>query len=315
MRKRHGFTCLLLVAAVLCVLCAPAYADFGYSGALDPETGEPLESSTTSASSTRVTVSDGVVYDRDRRGYLYTVGDSAQLLSTVVDGMVVQGEVRLEPDEGMEVTLYKNGTALDQPDLTHIYETGDYVVEETVNGQKYQTIAFSIVGDVTCRLSGYTMPSGFTITNVTLDDQEIYFDRGYVSMEKEGHYVVDYTCTRGGRTYTLDVTVDTTPPTLALAELNEKNQARGPVSLADVEEGASIGITLDGKSINYTSELTESGEYSIVLMDRAGNVTNYNFTILLYFNWSSLLFFAIVLGVAIAVTVYIVVSRKTLTVR
>ncbi len=314
MRKRHGFTCLLALV-MLWALCVPAYAAFGYSGALDPETGEPLESASGTSSSTRVTVSDGVVYDRDRRGYLYTVGDSAQLLSTVVDGMVVQGEVRLEPDEGMEITLYRNGTALDQPDLTHIYETGDYVVEETVNGRKYQTIAFSIVGDVTCRLAGYTMPGGFSITNVTLDDQEIYFDRGYVSMEKEGHYVVDYTCTRGGRTYTLDVTVDTTPPTLALAELNEKNQARGPVSLADVEEGASIGITLDGKEINYTSELTESGEYSIVLMDKAGNVTNYNFTILLYFNWSSLLFFAIVLGVAIAVTVYIVVSRKTLTVR
>lgn len=315
MNLKHRLPALIAALFLLMTLCVPAYADFGYSGELDIETGEPLETTTSDAYSTRVTVSDGVTYDRDRQGYLYTVGSTAQLLSTVADGMIVRGEVRLEPDDGVEVTLYKNGTALEQPDLTHISDIGDYVVEATVNAQKYRPLTFSIVGETTCRLSGYTMPTGFSITNVTLDGEEIYYDRSYVSMEKEGYYVISYSCPRNGKTYSLDVTVDTTPPTLALAEVDERGQARGPVSLADIESGASIAITLDGKAINYTSELTESGEYQITLMDKAGNVTTYNFTILLYFNWSSLLFFAIVIGIAVAVCIYIVISRKTLTVR
>ncbi len=313
---KRSFLLSLLVTVLLGTLCAPAHAAFGYSGPLDPETGEPLQSSDGSdAYSDRVTVSEGVYYDRSRLGYLYTVSDSTQLLCTAANGMVVQEEVRIEPDAGVEVTVYRNGTALTDPDLTHIYETGDYVVEANVNGQRYQVLSFSIVGDVTCRLSGYTMPNGFAITGATLDGEETYYDRDYISMTQEGHYVVDYRCVRNGLNYELDVTVDTTPPVLALSELNEKNQARGPVSLADIEDGASISITLDGKQISYKSELTESGEYQIVLMDKAGNVTQYAFTILIYFDLNSLLFFGIALAAAAAVGVYIVISRKRLTVR
>ncbi len=313
---KRSFLLSLLVTVLLGVLCAPAHAAFGYSGPLDPETGEPLQSSSSSdAYSDRVTVSDGVYYDRNRLGYLYTISDSRQLLCTVANGMVVQEEVRVEPDAGVEVTVYRNGTALIEPDLTHIYETGDYVVEANVDGQRYQVLSFSIVGDVTCRLSGYTMPSGFAITGATLDGEETYYDRDYISMTQEGHYVVDYRCVRSGLSYELDVTVDTTPPVLALSELNEKNQARGPVSLADIEDGSSISITLDGKQISYKSELTESGEYQIVLMDKAGNVTQYAFTILIYFDLNSLLFFGIALAAVAAVGAYIVISRKRLTVR
>ncbi len=304
-----------MAALVLSVVCAPARAAFGYSGELDPETGEPVQSSDSDTYSDRVTVSDGVYYDRTRMGYLYTAYGSAQLLCTAVNGMVVQGEVRVEPDTGVEVTLYRNGAALTDPDLTHIYETGSYVVEVSQNDQRYQVVSFTIVGDVTCALTGYTMPTGFIITGATLNDEEIYYDRSYVSMTQEGHYVVDYRCVRSGLTYELDVTVDTTPPTLALEAVDENGQARGPVSLADIEDGASIGITLDGKQISYKSELTESGEYEIVLMDRAGNVTHYAFTIMVYFDLNSLIFLGLVAAVLAAVGVYIVISRKRFEVR
>lgn len=50
-------------------------------------------------------------------------------------------------------------------------------------------------------------------------------------------------------------------------------------------------------------------------MDKAGNVTQYAFTILIYFDLNSLLFFGIALAAAAAVGAYIVISRKRLTVR
>ena len=316
MKTKKILASALMTALLLSAGAVPAYASSGYSGPLDPETGEPAQSdSGVDAYSDRVTVSEGVYYDRTRQGFLYTVSDGLQLLCTVADGMITQKEVSIEPDEGVEITVYQDGTALTEPDLTHIYEEGEYIVEATVNGQRYQVVAFSIVGDVTCSLSGYTMPSGFSITDATLDDQETYYERGYVSMTQEGHYVVDYRCVRSGVSYELDITVDTTPPTLTISGLDENNRARGPVTLSDIEDGASIGVALDGKQISYSSELTESGEYEVVLMDKAGNVSRYAFTILVYFDLNSLLFLGIVGAAAVAVIAYIVISRKRLEVR
>ena len=315
MKKRHFLFSLLAVLLLVKAVTFPVGAEFGYSGELDPESGQPKDSSDEDAYSSRVTVAGDVYYDRERQAYLYTVAESTQLLCSVADGMIVQEEVWVEPDAGVEVTVYRNGTALDGQDLTHLYEAGGYVVELNVNGQRYPAVSFTIVGNITCELTGYTMPDGFAVTGVTLDGLETNYERGYVSMAQEGHYVVNYGCTRNGRTYKLDVTVDTTPPVLELPELDEKNQARGPVSLAGIEEGASVSITLDGKAIGYTSELTESGEYQIVLTDRAGNVSRYAFTILIYFNFSSWLFIVIVLAVAAVLGAYIIISRKKLVVR
>ena len=315
MKKRHFLFSLLAVLLLVNVLIFSVGAEFGYSGELDPESGQPEGSSDGDAYSSRVTVAGDVYYDRERQAYLYTVAESTQLLCSVADGMIVQQEVWVEPDAGVEVTVYRNGTALEQPDLTHLHEAGGYVVELNVNGQKYPAVAFTIVGSITCELTGYTMPDGFVITGATLDGLETNYERGYVSMAQEGHYVVNYGCTRNGRSYQLDVTVDTTPPVLELPELNGKNQARGPVSLKDIEEGASVSITLDGRAISYTSKLTESGEYQVVLTDRAGNVSRYTFTILIYFNLSSWLFVAAVLLIAAAVGAYIFISRKKLVVR
>lgn len=314
MRKKIFSVLLSFLIFVLCSVTS--FATFGYSGELDPETGEAMASSSDGVSGgSRITMSDGSYYDRTRRGYVYTAGNSTNVLCSVADGMIVNDSVKVEADSGIETTLYKNGTAVENPDFSSISEVGDYVVEVSVEGKKYQPVSFSIVSDVTCKISGYTMPAGFSITGATLDDTEIAYESGFVDMSKEGHYVIDYACSANGLSYTLDITVDTTPPVLALAELNDKNQARGPVSIADVEEGASIGITLNGKEINYSSELTESGQYQITLIDKAGNITHYSFTILVYFSISTWALLGCLLAVIAAVLIYIYISKKRLAVR
>ena len=312
--KKHSILCTVLAALLAGMLSVCAFAAFGYSGPIDEETGEPV-SDTYDAYSDRVSVSDGVAYDRENGGFLFTITGSTRLLCSAADGQIVQSAVKVEADTGVPVTIYKNGTALEDPDLTHISDTGSYIVEATVNGQRYQVVSFTIVGEQSCDVAGYTMPDGFAITSATLDGEDTYFDSGYISMGAEGHYIIDYRCPSAGTSYELDLIVDTTPPTLALAELDDRNRARGPVSIADVESGASIGVYRDGKQISYSKELTESGDYQIVLMDAAGNVTHYSFTILVYFDLNSLLFIGIVIGIAVAMGGYIVFSRKRLQVR
>ena len=98
-------------------------------------------------------------------------------------------------------------------------------------------------------------------------------------------------------------------------EAVENGRARGPVSLADLEDGAAITIQLNGKQEPYREELTESGDYRIWVMDEAGNLTTYEFSILVYFDFNSLVFIGMLVAVLVAVGAYIVLSRKRLEVR
>lgn len=297
-------------------VCALAMeVELGYTGPINSQTGEPSISTQQDAYEERVLVSEGVYFDRLQQRYLYGTPTGEQVLCSVADGMIVQEPVKITPDTGADITLYRDGQMVEQFDWTEIYEVGDYMVEALIKGQEFPIIAFSIIGDTAGNVTGYTMPSGFTVTNVTLNDQEIGYDRGYVSFAQEGHYVVNYRCVRNGLTYQLDVLIDHTPPVLALAELDENNRVRGPVSLADLEENCSISITLDGKEISYRSTLTQAGDYQVTVMDQAGNINRYEFSILLYLDWNGLAFLGIILLVLISVSVYIFVSRKRLEVR
>ena len=314
--KRLRFRAAACLAAALTLLTMMASAvQLGYDGPVDSVTGEPSESGSIDAYSDQVRVSENVYYDRNRMGYLYTAAGNAQVLSSVVDGMVVQDVVRLEPDEGLSLTLYKDGTAMEDVDLTHINEIGDYVVQVTTgSGQTQRVLSFTIVGNATGRLTGYTMPSGFVITDATRDGEATPWDRFYIGFTEEGLYEVTYRCPRNGLDYKLNVLIDFTPPVLAL-EAVENGRARGPVSLEDLEEGAYISVYYNDRQIPYQQVLEDSGDYHVLVMDQAGNLSEYYFTILIYFDLNSLVFMAMVVGVLAAVGIYLWLSRKRLKIR
>jgi hypothetical protein len=62
-------------------------------------------------------------------------------------------------------------------------------------------------------------------------------------------------------------------------------------------------------------ELTLSGDYKIILLDEAGNYTNYAFTIQVYFDRNSGIFFALVLLVICGTGIYLLRERKRVRVR
>ena len=78
---------------------------------------------------------------------------------------------------------------------------------------------------------------------------------------------------------------------------------------------AHITIYHDGEKIGKKDVLTESGEYFIELADEAGNKTTYSFTILIYFDGNSWLFFLLIISSCVAIIIYLVHSRKHLRVR
>ena len=82
-----------------------------------------------------------------------------------------------------------------------------------------------------------------------------------------------------------------------------------PMQLTVMRGQNTLSLTLQAKRDG------QSGEYRIELADEAGNKTTYSFTILIYFDGNSWLFFILVLGSCIAVVIYLVHSRKHLRVR
>lgn len=258
-------------------------------------------------------ITSNVIYDSAKQRYIY-VTDFGRVESSVVDGMIVTDSVSLAAESGVPVMLYKNGERLEQSDLTDIQDSGYYVLQYNDNGGIPQTILeFTIVPQLTGMVDRYSLPTGFAVTTASFNGAELPASTE-VNMEKEGSYRITYECKRTGVLYELDVDIDHTPPQLALEAVKD-GVARGPVDISDLEEGAKVYMTLDGSQYNYREKLTRSGKYEIWVYDAAGNMSKYEFTIMIYLDGSGYAFFALFLLLILGVIMYMMIEKKRLRVR
>lgn len=321
MSKRYLRMAILIALGVLTLavnaLAAPTDIDMDYSGQLDAFSGLPSGAQSAGIDSDLVFVSDSVDYERSSGMFVYTLasGVGREVRANVADGMVVSGVVRIVPDDGVSVVLYRNGSPVTDVNIEEIQRAGEYVVmDASGSGSDARIFAFTLVGETSGIVRRYNMPSGFQITSATLNGEPVSFSRSYVDFEQEGEYEIGYSCIRTGVTYDLLLETDFTAPTLALEAVVD-GIAKGPVDLSDLEDGAGIVITRDGEILGYRQVLTESGNYEIKVVDPAGNISEYQFTIRVYFDSNSLMFFLIILVSIGATGAYVFLSKKRLRVR
>ena len=326
MKRKGMLAAAILVAAALLMQTTCLAIDLDYSGPINSFTGEPASESTASGNSDWIPITSGVYYDRLDRAYVYSLGgvSNATVSSNAMDGIVLNETVHIEPSQGLEVRLYRNGTLLEDVDLSMLETPGQYVLEAQLQGERFaRVMSFTIVGATTGLISIYPMPAGFVVKSVELNVKDENgewvpaqpnWDRSKVSMSEDGAYRVQYECARNGLSYTLQTIIDHTPPTLALENV-VKGLAKGPVDISDLEDGCKIGITLNGGKMGYREELTLNGDYEIIVQDEAGNVTHYSFTILPYFDLNSWIFFGLVVLVIAGTGGYLYLERKRVRVR
>ena len=306
-------------------LCTAAWAangeiDMGYIGPLDTFTGAPTQSTGADGavvSNGNVWINTTVQYNAAEQMYVYPVNGSAYtaVRADVMDGMITNRAVEVVPDEGVQITLFRNGEVVGSPDLSNITAVGEYVVASGTGDQSGDRIfSFTIIGEYSNAVKNYRMPDSFQLTDVTCNGESVYFTRGNVDLSAEGEYYIEYRCVKNDRTYKLNYTADFTPPELKL-EAVENGMAAGAVDLSDLEPGAGLGIWLEGEQIGNTAELTRSGNYVVKVADAAGNVNTYDFVIRVYFDNNSLVFFFLIVAVLAATGIYVLVSRKNLRVR
>ena len=298
---------------------APA-VDFDYTGELDAATGLP-EGASVSAAVNRVSLSETMSYDRALGLFVYPLGTGlAEVRCTAADGMVCGEPVALYLDGDAEVGVYRDGVEVEQSEWESLHTPGEYAVYSGSGGGR--VLSFTIVGPYTDRLYSYVMPDGFLVTAVTFNGEDFGADRYYVDMEQEGEYRVEYRCPRADLNLTLETTVDRTGflPEIYGA-LGSDGRIHSSVDIGPLEPGASMYVEKDGElytNFSYGRDggtLTEPGEYSIVVADRAGNVMSYDFTIAVYFDLNSLIFFALIPAVCAAALGYGLFRRKRLKIR
>lgn len=265
---------------------------------------------------TPIYISGNTYYDPTERAFMYFVNANASqaVRSNVADGMITEQNVTIQTDPGIALAVFLNGERLSSISGGTFKTPGEYVVMYVGGAMEQQLFAFTIVPKLCNSVTGYTLPSGFEFTEAFLNDEPVEFDTNYIKFAEEGKYTVSYRCLKTNVPYQLQLNTDFTGPVLTLAGVVD-GRAQGPVDISEARNAAHVAIYHDGEKISRKDVLTESGEYYIELADEAGNKSIYSFTILIYFDGNSWLFFLLVIASCVGVIIYLLRARKHLRVR
>lgn len=305
------FALSLALLSVITVGATSIYDDINYSGVMgsyyDDGTGE------SDGSDSRITLTDGVSYDSAKKLYYYSTS-LGFVTSDIYDGMMTTSAIKLDVPEEIDAKLYKDGEIVDG-DISTVSEPGRYNLCYADNsGIETAIFSFVICSSITCDAGAYTLPDGFSVDGLIKDGTKIASPSTVIPLTENGVYSIEYHCNATGVRYTLNLTVDTVPPELTFTGLDD-GSAWGPVGISGVEENGTVLVYRDGQEEAYSDTLTKSGNYEIIALDEAGNKTVYNFTIMIYLNKGSIVFFVILVLIAAGVGAYVIVSRKKLRVR
>lgn len=301
---------LLLAAALLPILSLPALAapgttDVGYSGLLDPLTGLPASSYAAGDDPDYVALRENAYgYDLARKCYVNEVG-SLSFTSSIPNGSILSAgsqEVSFSIPSGLSAVLYRNGNEVSGADLTSITGEGNYLLEVSAsNSAESVSFSFRLLGKLTGSVTEFSLPAGFTFDSVLLDGESLSTEySNYTQLLEDGRYEISWSCPEISRHYSVTFTLDTVAPTLLLPEVVD-GEAHSAVTLTDLEENAYVLLT-DKKTgevstILYAdTEIADAGTYHLAVYDRAGNHTDYDFTIHVYLNISALAAIVLVLA-------------------
>lgn len=285
--------------------------DMSYNGKIDANTG--LEIGGDTEDSGIIRLNGNTSYDKHERLYLHIYGDDKSFYSNVVNGMITSEPVSIKLEmEGSDIALYKDGERQKDVNIEHITEPGNYYLSAEQSNQN-NLLKFCIVEEVTGKISSYRMPEDFNIISAYHDGESTKWEKSNIDF-KEGKYKIEYECVKTGVTYDLEVDIDYTAPTLLLDGM-ENGMAVGPVHITDQEEDSALIVYLNGEKISHGDMLTDSGDYQLVYIDKAGNISEYKFRILIYFNSYSWSFFAAI-GISLVILIgYLLRERKKFRVR
>ena len=230
---------------------------------------------------------------------------------------IYQGELKRRLREQGYDTVYD-----EQAEKLKIYQNGIFLCEQGKNGKLVYTLVLTdALGNkevITFRIiqpkvqeftHNFDDIEGFGGVLVNGEDKRLNY--GTLELFDDGVYEVGVIVS--GKTYTFNVTVDGTAPTLKLNGVENGGITKDGVKLTNVSETAELKVFKDGKEIKYKlgDEITEVGKYKATVTDECGNQTTYEFEIEKSVNGWLIAFIIIgVLVLAGGVTVFILKKKE-----
>lgn len=112
--------------------------------------------------------------------------------------------------------------------------------------------------------------------------------------------------------YSFKIFLDTVAPTIALRGVMNGGKTEKSVVIDNLSEQANVEVYKDGQLIEYNlgDELSQHGEYVVVITDLANNVSTYCFTIEHNLNLSSILIIVLSILILLSAVIAVILRRK-----
>lgn len=232
-------------------------------------------------------------------------------------GMTTSNPVSLELPSLAEYKMLINGEEAENFEFNKsITARGEYkllIIEG--DGENPAEFGFTVIGKNINGITQYSVPDGCKIDKATFNKFEIRTNGNSVDLGSEGAYSFDVYC--GDYLLEESFTLDNTPPEFIVNGIDENGKAKGVTVFIELvsDDIDDYAVYRNTKPYKKTLELTEAGEYGIIVYDKAGNSSTMEFEII--YQMDTMAIVAVILAGALVVAgiVFFIITRKKFSIR
>lgn len=238
----------------------------------------------------------------------FTIDKSVDFSADIYDNAIVNS-MTFTANENLTVSVTKDGEAVAYKFGDTLTAAGNYTATLTDELGNSKTFNFTITEPLVQKFfHNFDNVSG--LDKVSVNGEETRLNYGDLTLDKSGTYEIAVTV--DGKDYTFTVTVDATAPAATLTGVENGGSTKGNVTLSDLTEKATVEVYRDGEKVEYAlgDELTEVGQYRVVLTDELGNTTEYTFEILYSVNGAAIALIIIGILIIAGIIVGVVLGKR-----
>ncbi len=227
------------------------------------------------------------------RRFRYMLPSGESFVMNVPQGGWSRGEVKLETSPGLNVYMVRlDGEPLDFSDGMTFNQTGSYEIlvrdnELGTSGNvSYSvTICFTLYVSKTMNISHINAPMGLRLAaayrdGVEASSQEGIIGSDFIHLEADGSWVLEFADPAGNVVWDMELERDATAPYLRFSQETDGKTLAEAVSFTPSEVDAQIHIYRNGeRAVASKNQIAVNGVYHIEVMDGAGNVRDYDFSV------------------------------------
>ena len=238
----------------------------------------------------------------------FTIDKSVDFTADIYDNAIVNS-MTFTVGENLTVSVTKDGEAVAYKFGDTLTVAGNYTATLTDELGNSKTFSFTIA-ELLVQKFFHNFDNVSGLNKVSVNGEETRLNYGDLTLDESGAYEIAVTV--NGKDYTFTVTVDATAPAATLTGVENGGSTKSGVILSDLAEKATVEVYKDGEKIGYAlgSELTEVGQYRVMLTDELGNSTEYTFEILYSVNGGAIALIVICILIVVGIIAGAILGRR-----